>query len=724
MIEKLVTADSEKVFNGNWIDWNEEGYLAHSAAEAANAAIAVRGSTAVETMAGQTAEALTGLTADASQNTFANRTAQIASRGGWHDRAALITALMAQNTANGKARQNAIVSQHEANVKQLEARAVAEGWSQPELQQAYDDAVQESQTNIERARRDHDDAHEDLKGQLSGGADDEVSVPPSMPSGPGDGSAAPTLDHDESVASRVSDMLGTGGGGMPGGGMDQIAGIGQQLAGAGAGALQHPPGLDQASQLPSQIGQMLQGMTGGSGSEGMSEITPEQLDTLLAGQGDGAGDGAGAGDAPSADVPDLAADTGDGEDITKPEGPEFRAEPPTERTDTGAPMADSSTQQFSAAPPASAVPPTTQLTSDGSGAVGSATSGAATVHGATLSPSASAMSSSIGSASATGDGTHLTSAGAATGAATSGGGGAAPGAGAAGAGAPLLGGGAVAGGGAPMSLGAMRRRIGEQARAQASATTGTDVAPPFTGGGTGTAVLAPVEDITAEMAALPDLSAMSSTLRERAASILATLTDELDVVGMDGPVAVAMRDDGTAVAVTPELGILPLTVTSAPTGVTMLADSTAVPAQFREDRTGVAAVGETLRLAAALGFVDGAIAVASTSAEPGVAHIGEGDLASASRLAPAETSGAPRVEDSDLDAALALVKAETDQSAAMHTVATATGALVEARGTDTAAEALRVWLAVSAASAATRGDQTAAARCAWQAIQLPPRAAS
>lgn len=335
MIEPLNTPDWDKIVGDRWPQWHEDSYAEISHGEVETAGKTAQGVDAVQRMSSAVTSTMTGLTADAATDRFAEHTSNLTQRGEFHGRRAVVAGLLATNTANAKAAINSIATQHESQVQQLHVRAVATGMTQPDAAKEYDKIVHENRAAVDAVARQHDDTHEQLAGQFVNGED--PSVPSSMPgAGPDGGSAGVDLPPD--VQDQIGQLMGSGGGMS-----QQLLGQGAGMAQAAAGQLgqltSHTPGADVIQQL----GSLFQGM----GQGGQSTLTPEALDQLLAGQTSG-GDG---GDTPGELVSD---DTPKDEPDPKPD-PEPKPEPKPDSKPSPAAV------PVSAAPPQSAVSPTTTL---------------------------------------------------------------------------------------------------------------------------------------------------------------------------------------------------------------------------------------------------------------------------------------------------------------------------------------------------------------------------
>jgi len=600
-IQRISTAHSERLNPDQyWPQWDEDGYIEAANSQAANAQKAFQSGEAVAVQAsGVVSQTMEGQTADAAMARFASDGAKLENRGGVHMNNATINGLMAQNVANRKASINFLLASHEADVEAIKTTAVAQGWTQNELQDAVASADDGYRQQIETVATNSDQAHEELKGQLNTG--EAPSAPASMPGGvPGEGS--PTLDGlDPEVEKAVSSAMGTGGG-M--GDMSQMAGMASGLLSPLTGALQSPPGADmlnQAGQQGFQMGQQaLQALLGQGG--GAAELTPDQAEELIAGQGGDSTDGLPGGHDPGGDK--AASD--EGPKFEYPDRPETTAaDTKTDTAKADAEAADTKTEPASAAPspaaePVSAAPPTSAMhpTTELSGDSNSAPAPATNLSGAGAAP--------MGGTATLG----------------------APGMGAAGgfAGAPA--GGAAGGFGAPMMSGAPMMggaapQAAAPARGAAPVATATSADQRISAATLSAPVTDPRTDANATspqtgsaVAAVP-VTAGASRVADRhvvqVRRVMAHLLGEYRRVGLAGDLAIGALEDSTMVYSTWDgLGFLPHGV-RLPANVIPLAEFPLSPL-FRQDFV-TYAPGALIAVAAELQLIPEVSVIFTTNGE-------------------------------------------------------------------------------------------------------------
>ena len=539
-IQKANTPDWSKLgADEAWPTYDEDGYVSAANAQMENARKATQ---AGETMAVQASGVIDsnmqGATSEAATATFMARGGKLEGRGVVHASNAAVNGLMAQNVANTKAQVNAVAAEHEAEVEALKVRAVATQMTQNEVVQEYDTLVDQNRQRVAAIAQNSESTHDGLKGQLNAG--EPPTVPASMP-GPPPGESAPSLDGlDPEVQSAVGGLMGSGGGMDP----SMMMGMAQGMLSPLAQSLSSPPGMDMANQAGQQGLQALQTLLGQAGG-GQAELTPDQVEELIAGQGGDSTDGLPGGEEPGG---------GDGppeEDAPKFENPDPPSEDgtsPTAESDTASADTDTAAdtepasvepspaaEPVSAAPPPTAMPPTTEL-SGSSGTAAPATSAPGTTH------LTGASTGSVGGSTLGAPGM----------------GGGAMGAGGAGmmGGAPMM--------GAPMASGAAAQ--GAPARGAALASTPTleqRMATPLS---------APVTDPRAENtgttaptpapAAVVPVTAGASRVADRHAEqvrrVMAHLLGEYRRVGLAGDLAIGAMTDGTLVYCTWDgLGFIP-----------------------------------------------------------------------------------------------------------------------------------------------------------------------
>lgn len=571
---------------------------------------------------------------------------------------------MATNTANAKAQINAIAAQHEANVERLKVQAVANGMTQKQTQDEYDAIVHASQQAVNTVKQHHDDTHEALKTQFVEGGDPEV--PSSMPGSPPGGEGGSTsLDLPSDVQSKVSNLMGTGGGGDGGMGM-------QALLGQGAGALgqlgqlgqlgSHTPGSDVINPALQSLTQLLSGASGGD----QAQVTPEALDQLLSGQ-DSGGDGGG-------DKSDVDAEAASD---PKPDESSDKAEEHKEAEHKEAPKPPSpAAQPVSAAPPPSANIPGTQLSGDMGGvapapAPGGDThlsGGGATPNG-TSALAASAPAQSNPSPSQT----------------------------------PMAGLGMGIG---PVSTGTSRPAAGRPGQAAA-----------------GNSGMVPLEDIIgSDVAAVTHASASPAALSAPwVLSVVSSVSGEYHRAGFNTPLAVAQLADGPAVYCTADgLGIIPRGV-RLPENVIPLSEFPSLNELFRADWTGTFRPGDVLKLASDLELIPAIASLYTTS--PG----DTGTVVTPDTLRGVPYLNTPITRDmfsgvTANDVPLALASIGTTWNLVPGDAETAVRELVDSRGTERALTALVSYLLADADDTLRSGDVREAGYALRQALYLPEQA--
>lgn len=447
-IQKVKFESTDKVIGDNFPTEPESDYLALAQHQVEISGKVGEAAGIVSNKRAAVQAVMTGQTANAADATDATRIAKLHGHMTKHEANAICLSLMAENIARTKAGMNARNVQFETEWHAYQEMAVVRMESQREMQEMHTAMIDKAADDVRTLKSNYDETHHSLTEQLN---TCDVNLPGSFPSKPADGSAA-HLDHPDGTANTVNQMLGQGGGSPSGGGAPSDlggSGGGSSSAGSGGGApsggagsggsggdpmsamsgiasqlgsaMQSPPGMDQLGQVPQQISSMLGGLGQGGGGEGMSEVTPDQLDELINNQKDDAG---------SADTGSDDSDSSDGDGAPRDEAPQHDANTlaptphvePTAHTDTGAPMAErpSPAADHVSAPPTSSEAGTTHLSGD-SAQAGSSLGG--TARDVTMSAAAANAPTSIGASGGSFDGTHLSGSGsAASGAAVSGGG--------------------------------------------------------------------------------------------------------------------------------------------------------------------------------------------------------------------------------------------------------------------------------------------------------------
>lgn len=569
MIEKAMTPDWEKVVRDSWPEWNEESYAQISHGEVDAAGRTVQGTSGVQQMRATTDETMTGETQEAADETFSLRSTNLGQRGEFHGNRAVTAGLLATNTANTKAQINALAAQHEANVERLKVQAVANGMTQRETQDEYDKIVQASQEAVDKLKGQHDDTHAALRDQFVEGAEPEV--PPSMPGSPPGGEGGSTaLDLPSNVQSKVSNLMGTGGdGGM---GMQQLLGQGAGMAQGALGQLgqlgqlgSHTPGSDVINPALQSLTQMLGGASGGD----QAQVTPEMLDQLLSGQDTGGADAV-SGDGDKSDV-DAQAASDPKPDDSPADKVEEHKEPEHKVDEKPSPAG----QPVSAAPPASATVPGTQLSGDMGGGVAPAPAAGGDTH--------------LSGAGATPNGTSALAA-------------SAPAQSAPGPNAGPIGAGAGMGSGLGMGLGP----VGNSTSASRTAASRPGQAASAGSG------MVPLEDILGgevTAAAVPSTASTAPWIL----SVVSAVSGAYHRAGFNGPVAVALLGDNTAVFCTADgLGVIPRGV-RLPENVIPLSEFPSLNELFRADWTGGFRPGDVLRLAADLDLIPSVTTILTTA---------------------------------------------------------------------------------------------------------------
>jgi hypothetical protein len=683
-IEKAMTPDWEKVVGDNWPEWDEEGYVGVSHGEVDAAGKASQGVAGVQQMSTTVDETMTGETADAAQGAYTLRSSNLGQRGEFHGNRAVSAGLMATNTANAKAQINAIAAEHQANVEQLKVRAVAQNMTQKEVKDEYDGFIDAASQAVNNVKQQHDDTHDALKTQFTEGGEPEV--PHTMPGAP-PGEGAPSLDLPSDVHDQVGNLMGTGGGAGGGmGGMDQLLGQGAGMAQGAMGQLgqlgqlgSHTPGSDVINPAIQQLGQLLGGASGGD----QAQVTPEMLDQLLSGQDTGDSGSTGGdpdkGGTLASDVEPVDSSSDNKDDGDKPE---HKADDKPEKASPAA-------QPVSAAPPASATVPGTQLSGDTSGG-----------------------GSAMTTAPPPDQGTHLSGAGAATGAAVTGGGTPTP----ASSGAPL-------GSGAAMGMG---MGMAAPARSQSSPRPAGALTRDITAGTPGQDRAQAQAGSVPEQPEQADTSAVVGATSTHGApwvlSVVSAVSGEYHRAGFNTSLAVAQLADGTAVYCTSDgLGVIPRGV-RLPENVIPLSEFPSLNELFRADWTGTSTPGSVLKLAADLELIPAITALYTT------AHGDEGQLVTPDTLRGVEYLNTPITRDmfsgvSAGDAPLALESIVLTWGRDVNPVlAGAVQSLIASRDTTEALDALKDYMVSDADDCLRSGDVREAGYLLRQALYLPEQA--
>lgn len=695
MIEKAQTPNFDKIVRHNWPDnYNEESYAQVSTGEVDAAGRTVQGTSGVQQMRATTDETMTGETQEAADETFSLRSTNLGQRGEFHGNRAVTAGLLATNIANTKAQLNAVAASFETQSEQLKVQAVAGGWTQKQTQDEHDKIVQEHQDAADKIGSNFEQSNNELNSNFVEGGDpkapDTMASPPAGGSGGDEGGSGAGLNLPPEVGQQMQQLLGQG------------AGMAQGAAGQLGQLGSHTPGSDVINPAVQQLGQLLQGASGGD----QAQVTPEALDQLLSGQDSGGNSG---GDS----APASGGDTGGG-DQAAPDPGTANATTVANSTDTGghsphggggtggtAPGApgggttapgggggggtapgggggggnaapgpgggggshhDSpASQPVSAAPPASASSPTTQLSGDtatvappaSDTGTGTQLSGAGTA----TAPQASSLSnpsSVMGSGSALGSGAAL--------------GGTAANAGMMG-GSPMMGGGvAGAGAGAGVSPSAgiagpsYHTGLGQPASAPVpqapvsgpggvTNTSGTAPqtplnAPPtsvpaqgntqapnlaqpgavstsqreggIAGGamgasGAGAGVVPfPVEVQAPADGTIYHPASQFSALERSAGTVISALIASFARGGLVGPIGVAILEDHTSVFCTADgLGVIPHN-TRLPENVIPLSEFPSLGELFRTDMTGCLNPGYVLKVASEVGLIPPARVIVAT----------------------------------------------------------------------------------------------------------------
>lgn len=203
-VQKIESSTSDLIIRDNWPDHDEEGYGDHIDSQVDAAFQAKAGRDASSGMARAVDDNMTGQTADAAKETHNARAEQLEKHGDKHDANATILALIAENTARTKTNMNGEVNLWEKEWKRYQVRAVTEGYTQQEMQDAHDELIKEFQGRVDTLKANHDSTHQSLIDQLNSG---NVSVPDTFPGGSSDGAPAPKLDYHAEVQSRVGKLI-------------------------------------------------------------------------------------------------------------------------------------------------------------------------------------------------------------------------------------------------------------------------------------------------------------------------------------------------------------------------------------------------------------------------------------------------------------------------------------------------------------------------------------
>lgn len=759
-IEKTETPDFEKIgANDAWPEWDEDAYVQGANNQMDAARKAVQGQGELGKMSATVDENMQGQFATAATETFVNRSAKLVQREGTHTGNALVMGLSAQNIVNTKTLLNATAAKVEGTVEAAKVRWLTSGATQDEIEKEYNTIIDEGKQAVEKIKDNYTQTEESLNSQLNSGETPEV--PSTMPGAP-EGGSAPTLDGlDPDVQSAMGNALGTGSGG--GGDMSSMMGMAQGLISPLTGALSSPPGMDTAQQMGQQGMQMLQGLLG----QGGDQVTPEQLDELLANQGESEGEGEkpepreklenpDRPESPPPGAPGAPGAPGGPGGPGAPGGDGPAASPASNTTTDDAPSP--AAEPVSAAPPASAMQPAVELSSDpnagnspqasaantgtqlssgaaatatqaapgtlgapaqglGSGAglgapAGGAPMGGGVMGGAPMMGAPMTATSAGGAAPVAGTPAPAAPLAPAQGAPAQG----APAAGAPAAGAPLAPATPPASGAAPQSgaLGTPATAGGAQQTQQpAAAGAGVGAVP----------VTSPNPATAGEMFR----TSTPFSVDERAAgTIMAALGAQYARGGFTTPIAVAIMTDGTSVYCTADgLGYIPAG-THLPADTLPLSEFPSAQALFRADWTGCVRPGYVLKLAADVGLIPAVKVIVATDdiETEGVTRVTRDMLKGAPHIeCPITRDMFAKLEADDAPLAMVGLAQEWNYDPADHDAEDVSLALVESRwendGSENAVRALAHHMLMDAHIALTGGQTQEAAYILKQLLDVP-----
>lgn len=278
-IERVSTPEFNLIVGDNWPELDEATYASRAAEQFTNSQQLADGASTVTNMAVNVASNMQGETANASEAKSTERVNNLTAQSTVQANRATGVGLSGQNILNTKTALNAIATGYETEWNAVKTQAVAEGWDQAQLQEAKDALVDEFKGQADTVGANFEQADTELKEQIKAGA--EPSVPPSMPGGSGG------LELPPELGQQMQSMLGQG--------MGMAQSLPQTLQGAVS------PLGEQGQQA---LDKVLQAVQGGSGNV---NVSPEMLDEMLAGQ-----DSGGSGEGGSGDSGAEAAPTDDG----------------------------------------------------------------------------------------------------------------------------------------------------------------------------------------------------------------------------------------------------------------------------------------------------------------------------------------------------------------------------------------------------------------------------
>ena len=752
-IQQANTPDWDKIGAGDaWPQWDEDAYVQGANNQIDAARKTVQGQSELGKMTTTVDENMQGQFATAATETFTKRSLKLAQREGTHTGNSLVMGLSAQNIANTKNLLNAVAVKTDETVEAAKVRWLTSGATQDEIEKEYSTIIDEGKQAVEKIKDNYTQTEESLNSQLNTG--DSPEVPSTMPGAP-EGGSAPSLDGlDPEVQGSMNNALGQGGGGSD---PSSMASMAQGLLSPLTSALSSPPGMDQATQLGQQGFQTLQSLLGQGGGD---QVTPEQLDELLANQGDPDDDKENDDKPPrekleNPDRPDGPPPGGSGG--TPPGGPGGPGgdgpgtAPASNTTTDDAPSP--AAEPVSAAPPASAMQPAVELSSDpnagnspqapaantgthlSSGAAATATQAAPGTLGAPAQGLGSGAGlgapvggapvggSPMGGAPMMGAPMTATSAGAATPAAAplapaqsaTGAPAAAPAAAGTAAGGPLAPATSPTAGGAPQSGALGAPAAGGAQQTQQPAATGAGVG--------GVPITSPNPATAGEMFR----TSSPFSVDERAAgTIMAALGAQYARGGFTTPMAVAILTDGTKVYCTADgLGYIPAG-THLPADTLPLSEFPSAQALFRADWTGCVRPGYVLKLAADVGLIPAVKVIIATDdiTTEGVTRVTRDMLKGAPHVeCPITRDMFAKMEVDDAPLAMVALAQEWNYDPADHDAEDVALALVESRwendGSENAVRALAHHMLMDAHIALTGGQHTEAAYVLKQLLDVP-----
>lgn len=315
--------DFDKIIGTRWVDKNSDNYASRSTQQLNKGVEAGVSAEANRQMNLTTATNMKGRTQESADASFTKTETNLNASQVRHNEDAVILGLMWQNIESTNGMLNVVSKGHQTAWENTKIQAVTNNWTQDELQQAKDQLDDAATQAADQIRNNFDATDDALKTQLKNG--ETPSVPSTMNTVPAGTEAADTPDSS-ALSPDVSSQ------------MQSLMGLGTGLAQTGTGVLQSPPGADMIPTVAQEISKMI------NGGGGDVPVTPEMLDTLLAGQDSSGGDG------PPSDGPPPHPD-----DAPPPREPEEKPEDASTLSSNSS--TESGTQPLSNNIPTAAVPP-------------------------------------------------------------------------------------------------------------------------------------------------------------------------------------------------------------------------------------------------------------------------------------------------------------------------------------------------------------------------------